>query len=51
MQYAYDEVRSSVVDPHKQTIIDLQYFVQDLQQEGEEVILFLDANQNDQRTY
>jgi hypothetical protein len=35
-----------VLDPHKQTLIDLQYFVQKLQQEGDEVILFLDVNQD-----
>jgi hypothetical protein len=40
-----------VLDPHKQTPVDLQYFVQELQQEGEEVILFLDAKQDDQKTY
>jgi sulfur relay (sulfurtransferase) DsrC/TusE family protein len=40
-----------VLDPHKQTLIELQYFVQELQQESEEVILLLDANQDDQQTY
>jgi hypothetical protein len=51
IQYADDELRPYVLDPHKQTIINLQYFVQELQQEGEEVILFLDANQDDQQMY
>jgi hypothetical protein len=32
-------------------LIYLQYFLQELQQEGEEVILFLDANQDDQQTF
>jgi hypothetical protein len=32
-------------------LIDLQYFVQALQQEGDEVILFLDANQDEHQTY
>jgi hypothetical protein len=51
IQYADDELRPYVLDPHKQTLIDLQYFVQELQQEGDEVILFLDSNQEDQQTF
>jgi hypothetical protein len=46
IQYADEELIPYVVDPHKQTLIDLQYFVQELQQGGDEVILFLDANQD-----
>jgi hypothetical protein len=48
IQYADDELRPYVLDPHKQTLIDLQYYVQELQQEGKEVIIFLDASQDDQ---
>jgi hypothetical protein len=51
IQYADDELRPYVLDPHKQTFIDLQYFVQKLQQEGDEAILFLDANQDENQTY
>jgi hypothetical protein len=51
IQYADDELRPYVLDPHKQTLIDLQYFVQELQQEGDDVILFLDANQDEHQTY
>jgi hypothetical protein len=32
-------------------LIDLEYFVQELQQEGDEVILFLDATQDDQQKF
>jgi hypothetical protein len=32
-------------------LIDLQYFVQELQQEGDNVILFLDANQDEHQMY
>jgi hypothetical protein len=32
-------------------LIDLQYFVQELQQEGHDVILFLDANQDEHHIY
>jgi hypothetical protein len=51
IQYADDELRPYVLDPNNQTIIDLQYFIQELQQEGEEVILFRDENQYDQHMY
>jgi hypothetical protein len=52
IQYADDELMPYVLDPHKQNLIDLQYFIQELKQEGEEVvILFLDSNQDDQQTY
>jgi hypothetical protein len=46
VQYAYEELIPYVLDPHKQTLIDLKYFVQKLLQGGDEVILFLDANQD-----
>jgi hypothetical protein len=29
IQYADDELRSYILDPHKKTLIDLQYFVQE----------------------
>jgi hypothetical protein len=51
IQYVDDELRPYVLDPHKQTLIDLQYLVQELQQEGEEVILFLYADQDYQQVY
>jgi hypothetical protein len=50
-QYADEELRKYVLYPHKQTLIDLQYFVQELQQGGDEVILFLDANQDEYQSY
>jgi hypothetical protein len=51
VQYADEELRPYVLDPHKQTLIDLQYFVQELLQGGYEVILFLDANQDEYQPY
>jgi hypothetical protein len=50
IQYADEELRPYLLDPHKQTLIYLQYFVQELQQGGDEVILFLDANQYDHQS-
>jgi hypothetical protein len=51
IQYADEELLPYVLDPHKQTLIDLQYFVQELQQGGNEVILFLDAYQDENQPY
>jgi hypothetical protein len=51
IQYTDDKLRPYVLDSHKQTLIDLQYFVQELQQEGHRVILFLDANQDEQQMF
>jgi hypothetical protein len=50
-QYADDELRPYVLDPHKQPLIDLKYFVQELQQEGDDVILFLDSKQDEHNIY
>jgi hypothetical protein len=51
IQYADEELRPYVLDPHKQTLIDLQYFVQELQQGGDEVILLQDDNQDEHQSY
>jgi hypothetical protein len=51
VQYTDEELRPYALDPHKQTLIDLKYFVQELQQGGYEVILFLDANQDKYQSY
>jgi hypothetical protein len=51
IQYADEELRPYVLDPHKQTFIDLQYFVQEIKQEGEKVVLFLDSNKDKHHTY
>jgi hypothetical protein len=51
IQYADEELIPYVLDPHKQTLIDLQYFVQEQQQGGDGFILFLDANQDEHQSY
>jgi hypothetical protein len=51
VQYADEELRPYALYPHKQTMIDLQYFVQELLQGGDEVILFLDAKQDEYQPY
>jgi hypothetical protein len=51
VQYADEELIPYVLDPHEQTLIDLQYVVQELLQGGDEVILFLDANKDEYQPY
>jgi hypothetical protein len=51
IQNADEELIPYVLDHHTQTLIDVQYFVQELQQGGDEVILFLDANQDEHQSY
>jgi hypothetical protein len=51
IQYEYDTVRVGKIDPHKQTLVDLEYFVDDLRNKGHDVEIFIDANQNDRRCY
>jgi predicted AAA+ superfamily ATPase len=39
------KLRPYLVDPHKQTLIDLQYHVEKLKTDVHEVLIFMDANQ------
>jgi hypothetical protein len=39
------------VDPHKQTLINLQYHVEKLKTDGHEVLIFMDANQTEEQLY
>jgi hypothetical protein len=34
-------------DPHRQTMVDLQYFVQELRDDGHKLGIFMDANQKE----
>jgi hypothetical protein len=43
--YKDEELRPFLVDPHKQTLIDFQYFVEELKENGHEVLMLMDANQ------
>jgi hypothetical protein len=39
------------VNPHKQTLIDSQYLVEKLKVNGHEVLILIDANQTEEKTY
>jgi hypothetical protein len=43
-QYS-DETARVEINPHKQTMIDLEYFTEELKTDGFEVVVFIDANE------
>jgi hypothetical protein len=49
--YEYEELRTYLVDPHKQNLIDLQYFVEKLKATGHEALILMDANQAEEQAY
>jgi hypothetical protein len=51
IMYADEELRPCMMNPHHQTMIDIQYFVQDLQEKGNEIIVMIDANQPEGQYY
>jgi hypothetical protein len=51
IMYADEELRPFMMNPHHQTMIDIQYFVQDLQEKGHEIIVMIDANQPEGQYY
>jgi hypothetical protein len=51
IQYADDTARVSKIDPHKQTLVDREYFVYELRHKGHDVEIFIDVNQNDRQCY
>jgi hypothetical protein len=49
IMYEDEELRPYLVDPHKQTIIDLQYHIEKLKADGHELLIFMDANQAEEQ--
>jgi hypothetical protein len=49
--YEDEELRPYLVDPHKQTLIYLQYRVEKPKTDGHEVLIFVDANQSEEQVY
>jgi hypothetical protein len=49
--YKDEELRPFLVDMHKQTLIDLQYFVEKLKVNGHKVLILMDASQAEGKTY
>jgi hypothetical protein len=49
--YEDEELRPYIVDPHKQTLIDLQYHVEFLKSNGHEVLILIDDNQAEKQVY
>jgi hypothetical protein len=51
IMYEDEELRPYIVYPHKQTIIDLQYYVEKLKTDVHKVFIFMDANQAEEQVY
>jgi hypothetical protein len=51
IQYEDDTARIGNIDPHKQTLVDLEYFVNYLRHKEHDVDIFIDANQSENRCY
>jgi hypothetical protein len=51
IHYKDETARVRKIDPHKQTLVDLQYFVYKLRNKEHNVAIFIDANQNNRRCY
>jgi hypothetical protein len=49
--YEDEELWPYQVDPHKKTLIDLKYHVEKLKTDGQEVLIFMDANQAEEHVY
>jgi hypothetical protein len=47
IQYEDEEVRPFFLSPHRQTLIDLEYLVKDLKDANHEVLIFMDADENE----
>jgi hypothetical protein len=50
IQYSDESARVGSIDPHRQTMVDLEYFIRELRDGGHEVVVFLDANINESRS-
>jgi hypothetical protein len=49
--YKYEELCPFLLYPHKQTRIDLQYFVEELKVNGYEVLIMMDENQAEDQAF
>jgi hypothetical protein len=51
IMYSDEELRPCMMNTHHQTMIDIQYFVQYLQEKRHEIIVMIDANQPERQHY
>jgi hypothetical protein len=51
IQYEDETAPIGKIDLHKQTLVDLEYFVQELRNKKQYMAIFIDANQNDRQYY
>jgi hypothetical protein len=51
VQYTEKEVRPFIIDPHRQTITNLEHFLQELKDKVHHVLIFIDANEVEQHQF
>jgi hypothetical protein len=51
IMYEDKELRSYLVDPHKQTLVDLKYFVEKLKATGHAALILMESNQSEEHAY
>jgi hypothetical protein len=51
IQYVDEELRPFIIDPHRQTIIDMEHFVQELKDKGYHVLILIDYNDYTQHQF
>jgi hypothetical protein len=51
IKYADESARVGSINPHRQTMVDLEYFMRELRDEGHGLVVFMDVNQNESRCY
>jgi hypothetical protein len=47
IQYEDEELRLCILNPHHQALIDVEYFFKDLKDVNHDVLIFMDANENE----
>jgi hypothetical protein len=51
IQYADEELRPFIIDPHRQKSINLEHFVQELKEKGHHLLIFIHANESEQHNF
>jgi hypothetical protein len=45
IQYQYESLLPYILDPHRQTMIDMEYFARPPKGKGDDIVLFVDASE------
>jgi hypothetical protein len=51
IQYSDEELRPFIIDPHRQTIIDMEHFLQEPKDKRHHILMFIDAKEDEQHQF